>query len=255
MWRTRKIALVIPAWEAEGTLAAVLAAVPDFVDRVFVIDDGSAIPVQAPPDPRIQVIRHPRNLGVGAAIGTGYRAARAAGIDVGVVWGADGQMDPGDLPALLDALEEGPADYVKGDRFSHPDCPSEMPWIRRIGGYGLTFLTRLATGIGDLRDAQCGYTALRLEVLDRIPLDWAYPRYGFPNDLLAMLAGAGCRVSQVTVRPVYRGAPSGLQPALALFVHPWILARAGLIRCLGGLAMVPRRPGILRPAVPARSAR
>lgn len=255
MWHTWKIALVIPAWEAEGTLSSVLASVPAFVDRVIVVDDGSSIPVTAPPDPRVQVVRHHRNLGVGAAIGTGYREARRAGADVAVVWGADGQMDPRDMPALLEALEDGPADYVKGDRFSHPECPSEMPWVRRFGGYGLTFLTRLATGFWDLRDAQCGYTALRLDVLDRIPLDWVYPRYGFPNDLLAMLVGAGCRVSQVTVRPVYRGAPSGLQPALALFIYPGILARALLMRCLGTrLGGVGRGGGVLR-WIPVRSAR
>lgn len=254
MWDSRTIALVIPAWEADGTLASVLAAVPPWVDQVFVVDDGSSVPVQAPGDPRVQVLRHRRNRGVGAAIGTGYRAARAAGADIAVVWGADEQMDPEDLPALLQALEEGPADYVKGDRFSHPACPREMPWVRRMGGYGLTFLTRLATGIGDLRDSQCGYTALRLEVLDRIPLPWAYPRYGFPNDLLAMLAGAGCRVAQVTVRPVYRGAPSGILPALALVVYPWILARAALIRFVGGPGKGPRGAGLLRRWVPIRSA-
>jgi len=255
MWRNRTIALVIPAWEAEETLAAVLAVVPDCVDRVFVVDDGSSTPAACPEDPRVRVLRHNRNLGVGAAIRTGYRAARGAGADVAVVWGADGQMDPADLPALLDALEDGPADYVKGDRFSHPDCPSEMPLVRRIGGYGLTFLTRCVTGLWDLRDSQCGYSALRLAVLDRLPLEWAYPRYGFPNDLLAMLAGAGCRVAQTTVRPVYPGARSGLRPALALFVYPWVLARGALLRGLGGLATGSRRPGGVREWAPARSLR
>jgi glycosyltransferase involved in cell wall biosynthesis len=174
-------------------------------------------------------VRHERNLGVGATILSGYRAA-APVADVAVVMAADGQMAPEDLEALLAPIASGAADYVKGDRLSHPDCPGVMPAVRRFGNCCLTFLTRFSAGLPGLMDSQCGYTALRLSLLPALPLDWLYPRYGFPNDLLAAVSGAGGRVAQVRVRPVYQGEGSGIRPWQAALVYPFLLARGPLLR-------------------------
>jgi glycosyltransferase involved in cell wall biosynthesis len=226
-------AVVIPAFDPGPLVDGVLASLPQWVDRIILVDDGSSRPL-APNAGTIPltVVRHAANRGVGAAIITGYRTARAEGADVAVVVGADGQMDPGDMPALLAPIAAGDADYVKGDRLSHPDCPDVMPGVRLRGNLVLTFLTRLAGGLPGLMDAQCGYTALRLAVLDRLPLDWLYPRYGFPNDVLLAASGAGLRVAQVVVRPVYRGEPSGLRPWMALWTYPVLLARGMLMRLM-----------------------
>jgi len=228
-----RVAAIIPAFNAGARLQGVLETLPDPVDLAVVVDDGSGERLRLPDvagEPEVVVTRHPENLGVGAAILTGYGEARDRGAAVAVVMAADGQMDPADLDGLLAPILAGEADYVKGDRLSHEDCPRVMPGVRRFGNACLTFLTRLTTGWWDLMDSQCGYTAIRLDLLDRLPLAWLYPRYGFPNDMLAAVCGAGARVREVVVAPVYGGERSGIRPVTAAVVYPMILVRGLLVR-------------------------
>ena len=231
MYAGLRVAVVIPAFDAGERLRAVVAGLPVFVDLAIIVDDASPESLVEPSE-RAVVVRHGRNRGVGAATMTGWVEARARGADVAVVVAADGQMDPADLPSLLEPLARGEADLVKGDRLSHPSCASVMPRTRRFGNYALTFLTRLVCLRWDLMDSQCGYTALRLDALDRLPLEWLYPRYGFPNDLLAAASGAGLRLAEVIVAPVYRGEPSGIRPAQAALIYPILLARGVGLRAV-----------------------
>lgn len=232
------MAVVIPAFNAGNRLERVLETLPDLVDFAVVVDDGSgAGPDLDRPRGPLDVVsaNHPRNLGVGAAILTGYRVAARRGADAAVVMAADGQMDPADLQPLLGPILDGGADYVKGDRLSHRHCPERMPPVRRFGNYCLTFLTRMVTGRWDLMDSQCGYTAIRLDLLERLPLDWLYPRYGFPNDMIAAVQGAGGRIAEVVVTPVYGGEPSGIRPWTAALVYPMILVRGIGVRLLASV--------------------
>lgn len=214
MWRGRVVAVVMPAYGEARLIQRTLARVPSYVDRVVVVDDAS---VDATPervrdfgDPRVQLIRHETNRGVGAAIVTGYQQALADGAELLVVMAADDQMDPEDLPQLLDAVTEGGADYAKGNRFAHPQR-RRMPALRRLGSRVLSRATRLATRL-EVDDTQCGYTVLSSAAARRVDLSGLWPRYGYPNDLLALLAEAGCRVLEVPVRPVYADEESGLRP-------------------------------------------
>jgi hypothetical protein len=84
---------------------------------------------------------------VGAAIVTGYGRALAAGADLVAVMAGDAQMDPADLPRLLDPLVEGRADYAKGNRLAHPEVWRAMPAVRLVGNALLTRFTRWATGL------------------------------------------------------------------------------------------------------------
>lgn len=231
--RRPRVAAVVPAFDEAALVARTLRAVPARVDAVWVVDDGSrddtAARAAAVPDPRVRVVRHPRNLGVGAAIATGYRHAFADGADVAVVMAGDGQMHPDDLPGLLAPVLRGEADYAKGDRLSWPGARGRMPWTRYVGNHALSRLTRWATGV-PVRDSQCGYTALSRRGARRIDLDDLWPRYGYPNDLVARVAGAGLRLAEVPVRPVYGDERSGVRWFHAVFVVPWVLARAGLRR-------------------------
>ncbi len=156
----------------------------------------------------MQVLRHATNRGVGAAIVTGYEAALAAGVDVIAVMAGDDQMDPSDLEAVLSPVVRGDADYVKGNRFVHAEA-RRMPRLRRLGGEVLSFLTRAATGLS-VSDTQCGFTALSAGFARTLPLAELWPRYGYPNDLLGLLAARGARVREVPVRPVYADEESGL---------------------------------------------
>jgi glycosyltransferase involved in cell wall biosynthesis len=227
-----RVAVVVPAAHAGWRLDRVVASLPPLVDGVVVVDDGPGAVADLPGD--AVVVRHARNRGVGAATLTGWQAAREFGADVAVVMAADGQMDPADLPALLEPIATGDADLVKGDRLSHPACERVMPAVRRAGNCCLTFATRVVSGRWDVMDSQCGYTALRLDTLDRLPLDWLYTRYGFPNDLVVAAVGARLRLAQVVVAPVYAGEPSGIRPLAAALVYPWILARGVVVRVVAG---------------------
>ena len=143
----------------------------------------------------------------------------------------DGQMDPDDLPALLEPIADGDADYVKGNRFKHPEIWSAMPATRIVGNVLLSAATRVTSGYRHVFDSQCGYTAITRGVLEHLELDELFPRYGYPNDLLSRLNVAGARVVDVCVRPIY-GAQwkSGINVGTVLHPIPWVLLRSWGIR-------------------------
>jgi glycosyltransferase involved in cell wall biosynthesis len=235
------VAVVVPAHNEVRLLPTTLAGLPAWVDHVVVVDDASVdgTDAAARAGGRVEVIRHPVNKGVGGAIVTGYRRALVLGVDAVVVVGADAQMDPGEMPALLDPLVADAADYVKGDRLGHPEVVRRMPWLRLLGNHALSRMTRWATGYRDLMDAQCGYTALSAAMLARLPLDALYARYGFPNDLLARLSDANARVVGCAVTPIYADETSGIRIPRVVAPILWILLRAMGRRVARGLGRQP----------------
>lgn len=234
MYRSLRVAVVIPAYNEARAIGATVAGVPELVDRVLVIDDCSrdatselARAAAAPHAERCQVLRHAENRGVGAAISTGYRHALADQCEVVAVMAGDGQMDPADLPRLLDPIADGRADYVKGNRFLHPEIWTAMPPSRIVGNLALSAATRITSGYRHIFDSQCGYTAVHRRVLAEIDLDALFPRYGYPNDLLSRLAIAGARVVDVPVRPIYGPHwKSGINLRTAVHPIPWVLLRS-----------------------------
>ncbi|MBN1944268.1 MAG: glycosyltransferase family 2 protein [Bradymonadales bacterium] len=227
MLQEERIAVVVPAYNASRHIDACLASIPHYVDRIIVVDDasddGTPDRLRQNGDLRLVALRHSQNRGVGAAILTGYLCASRLGMDIAVVMAGDGQMHPDDMPSLLIPLLRGEADYVKGNRLGWPGYQRIIPTSRLVGIRALSVLTRLSTGLSHLTDCQCGYTALRLRVLDRLPIDRIYPRYGFPNDLLNHLALARVRIAERTVRPIYDGQPSYLK------IHKVALPILGII--------------------------
>ena len=227
MLERARLAVVVPAHNEELWIAETVSRMPAFVDHVIVVDDRSADATSReatrPGDPRVEVIRHAENRGVGAAIVTGYQRARALGADVTAVMAGDGQMHPDDLAAVALPVARGEADYVKGNRLAYPGVWRTMPPARLAGTAALAWLTRRAAGLDRLSDSQCGYTAISTRALDALgpDLDGLWPRYGYPNDLLGALALRGLRIDEAVVRPVYRGEASGLRP--------WHVAVIGLI--------------------------
>lgn len=242
MYRGWRITVVVPAFNEARLLPRTLETLPRFVDDVVVVDDASsdrtlASARRAGPW-RLEVIRHAYNQGVGGAIVTGYRRALTLGAQAAVVVGADAQMDPAEMSALLDALVDGHAGYAKGDRLGHPELWRRMPWVRVVGNLALSRLTALTTGLRHVRDSQCGYTAITSEALRVLPLDHVYRRYGFPNDLLSHLALAGVPVVDRPVTPIYATETSGIRLPRVVPALLWLLGRA-LARRLGARWAVP----------------
>lgn len=215
MWREHKVAVIVPAYNEERWIDQTLKAIPQYVDAIYLVDDascdGTEEAVRRSTDPRVVYLRHQRNQGVGAAIVTGYRAALATSSPAFAalaVMAGDNQMHPEDLEALLEAVLIHGADYAKGNRFTHPQS-FRMPRLRRWGSRWLSSLTRVTTGLA-VDDTQCGYTVLKSSMARALPLDDVWPRYGYPNDLLALLAARKAVVREVSVAPVYADQASGL---------------------------------------------
>ncbi len=236
MFNGQTVAVVVPAYNEQSLIGRSISTLPDFVDHVVVVDDGSTdrtaerASMAAIARPEFSLVVHPANRGVGAAISSGYRRALQMRADVVVVIGADAQMDPSNMAPLVEALLASDGHYAKGDRLSYPGVARSMPMVRLLGNWALTGLTRLSSGYWHLRDAQCGYTAIRREALQAIDLAEMYPRYGYPNDLLARLNGHGFGMIQVPVRPIYASELSGLKPLRVALPLLTLLVRSGLRR-------------------------
>ncbi|HEY7380432.1 MAG TPA: glycosyltransferase family 2 protein [Gaiella sp.] len=216
MLEGKRVGVVVPAYNEELLVADTLRGIPDVVDRVYVVDDHStdatAERARAVGDPRVEVIVHERNGGVGAAIVTGYRRALEEGIDVTCVMAADNQMDPAELPGIAGPVARGEVDYTKANRLVTGEAWRLIPRARYLGNAVLSLLTKIASGYWHVADSQAGYTALGLETLARLDLDRVYRRYGFPNDMLVHLNVVNARVRDVPSRPIYGvGEASGIK--------------------------------------------
>lgn len=229
MFGGRCIAVVIPAFNVKGLVGQTVRSVPSFVDHVVVVDDGStdhtAVSLESIPRGNLRLVRHPANRGVGAAITTGYAEALRLDAEVVAVMAGDGQMDPADLQQIIEPVASGTADYVKGNRFLHPDVWRVMPRARLVGNILFSLLTKITSGYWRLFDSQCGYTAISSHALRAIG-GQLFERYGYPNDLLARLHSAGARVMDVMVRPVYEGQPSGIRLRTVFYPMLFVLLRS-----------------------------
>ena len=197
----KRVAVVVPAFEEELLVAETIRGIPDFVDVVVVVDDRSTDATveraRATGDPRLEVIEHAENRGVGGAIATGYARCRELGVDVTCVMAADNQMDPAELAALVGPVARGEVDYAKANRLVSGEAWTLIPRSRYLGNAILSLLTKIASGYWHVADSQAGYTALSLDALRRLDLDRLYRRYGFPNDMLVHL-----NVQNASVRDV-----------------------------------------------------
>lgn len=228
-----RIAVVIPAYEEGPRIAEVIAGVPAYVDSVIVVDDASTDDTgkraEAVDDPRVVVLRHEANRGVGAATVTGIRHALSLGSDIVVKMDGDGQMDPDLLPRLLDPLLRHEADVVKGNRYWSLDSVRRMPTVRMIGNAGLTFLVKLASGYWNSFDPANGYLALRTSVLRMLPLERLPDRFFFESGLLVELGILRAVVASVPMAARYGDDGSTLSVPRTLVSFPpkllWGLCR------------------------------
>jgi glycosyltransferase involved in cell wall biosynthesis len=231
MLEGKRIAVVVPAFDEERLIGTTLSGIPEFVDRIIVVDDashdGTADAARATGDGRVEVVAHERNEGVGAAILTGYRRALEDGIDVACVMAGDNQMDPADLEAIAGPVARGEVDYAKANRLFTGRAWEVIPRTRYLGNAVLSLLTKIASGYWHVADSQSGYTAVGRETLELLDLDRVYRRYGFPNDMLVHLNVINARVRDVPSRAVYGvGENSGIRLRRVIPSISWLLTKA-----------------------------
>jgi glycosyltransferase involved in cell wall biosynthesis len=221
--------VVIPAYNVASRIAAVLKSVPDFVDAITVVDDasrdGTADAARDAGDPRVQVLRHDVNRGVGAAMVTGFADALAAGDGIVVKMDGDGQMDPAMLPRLLDPIVEGRCGYAKGNRFLFARELAAMPRHRLVGNFSLTFLTKLASGYWHVFDPQNGYVAIASSALRLLELQRLSRRWFFENDMLINLNVFNVPVADVAIAARYGDERSAMSIGRVLVSFPFHLFR------------------------------
>jgi glycosyltransferase involved in cell wall biosynthesis len=226
----KRVAVVVPAHDEEELIGATLGGIPAFVDTIYVVDDGSRDATveraHAGGDPRVAIVTHDRNLGVGAAIVTGYKRALADGVDVVCVMAGDNQMDPADLESLVTPVARGELDYAKANRLTTGQAWELIPRTRYLGNAVLSLLTKIASGYWHVADSQSGYTAISHGMLAQLDLDRVYTDYGFPNDLLVHLNVWNARVRDFPSRPVYGvGERSGIRYRKVVPRISWLLVK------------------------------
>jgi glycosyltransferase involved in cell wall biosynthesis len=227
----KRVAVVVPAFDEERLIGTTVSGIPEFVDRIIVVDDasrdGTADAARATGDERVEVVSHASNEGVGAAILTGYRRALDDGIDVTCVMAGDNQMDPADLEAIAGPVARGEVDYAKANRLFTGRAWELMPRTRYLGNAVLSLLTKIASGYWHVADSQSGYTAVGRDTLELLDLDRVYGRYGFPNDMLVHLNVINARVRDIPSRPVYGvGETSGIRLRRVIPSISWLLTKA-----------------------------
>lgn len=221
-----RIAVIVPAFRVRDRVLDVILGIPAWVDAIYVVDDacpdGSGDWVQRNSrDPRVHVIWHERNQGVGGAVVSGYVKALADGAEVLVKMDGDGQMDPSLLPQLLGPIVRGEADYAKGNRFYDLDRISRMPAARLVGNAVLSFMTKLSSGYWDVFDPTNGYTALHARVAGKLPMAKLSRRYFFETDMLFRLNTIRAVVVDVPMEARYEGETSSLR--IGRIVHEFLL--------------------------------
>jgi glycosyltransferase involved in cell wall biosynthesis len=209
MYEGKTICVVVPAYNEELLIGQTITSMPKFVDTIVVINDCSTdrtlekIKKLQAKDKRVVLINHDQNQGVGQSLIDGYLKSLEMECDITAVMAGDAQMDPDDLPAILEPIASGKADYTKGNRLLMEDVVEKMPRYRYFGNSLLTLLTKFATGYWHIIDPQCGYTAISKKALSTIHIENMFKGYGYPADILNMLNLYNFRVVDVPIKPIY----------------------------------------------------
>jgi glycosyltransferase involved in cell wall biosynthesis len=210
-----RIAVVIPCYRVREHILEVIAKIGEACWRIYVVDDacpektGQLLAEQCH-DPRLRILRHEQNLGVGGAMKTGYHQAIKDGAQIIVKIDGDGQLDPSLIPDFVTPLIAGQADYAKGNRFYDLESLHGMPAIRIFGNAALSFFSKLSTGYWDIFDPTNGYTAIRAEIAAKLPLSKISQRYFFESDLLFRLNTLRAVVVDIPMDARYAGETSNL---------------------------------------------
>lgn len=219
-----RVGVVIPAYRVAAQIESVVRGIPPWVHAILVVDDKSpddtAERVTRLADPRVTLIRHDANQGVGGAMHSGFAEALRQGLDVVVKMDGDGQMDPSYLPALVQPLVDGRADMVKCNRYWSRASLQEMPVVRLIGNAGLGFLVKMASGYWNVFDPANGFIAVRGPLLERIDLARLPRRFFFESGFLIELGIQRAVVLDVPMTARYGDEHSSLKPMRILFEFP-----------------------------------
>ena len=211
-----KIFVIIPCYKVTKHIQEVIKKIGPEVEKIIVVDDccpeksGNFVQ-QHIKDPRIDILFHEKNKGVGGAIISGYRRGLELKGNIFIKIDGDGQMDPRLIPAFIKPLIHGKADYVKGNRFYSLYDVSQMPSLRFWGNTILSFMTKMSSGYWSIFDPTNGFTGIHKSALTRLSLENISRRYFFESDMLISLGGIRAKVVDFPMTAIYEDELSNLK--------------------------------------------
>jgi len=230
------VSVVIPCYNVAKHIEEVIHAIPSSIAWIIAVNDCSKDDTEtillrlAQEDKRVIYIKHETNQGVGGAMITGYKKSMDLNTDITVKMDGDGQMDVSYITQLLKPIEQGKADFTKGNRFRDFHALRSMPLIRRIGNLGLSFMIKAASGYWNIFDPTNGYTAIKNEVLKDLDFKKIHKRYFFESSMLIELYHIRAVLQDVPMKARYGDEVSGLSITRTLFEFPYKLFFAFLRR-------------------------
>ena len=233
-----RFAVVIPCYKVEEKILSVIHNIPDCVDFIIAVDDCSPdstyaiLQTEAETNPRLTIVHHSKNQGVGGSMVSGFKKALELKADIIVKLDGDGQMNSDYIPKMLQILSNESYDYVKGNRFFNRPNINKMPVIRRIGNMGMGFFIKMASGYWHISDPANGYFAVRRETLQRINLRNLAKRFFFESSLLIELYYTGARIRDISMPAIYGSEKSNLSIVKTLLTFPPKLMKAHIKRIL-----------------------
>jgi glycosyltransferase involved in cell wall biosynthesis len=241
-----RILVIIPAHNEEANIGPVIGRIREVLAAadIVVVDDGSRDgTARAAREAGAQVLILPNNLGYGAAIQTGFRYAIRNGYDIGIQMDADGQHDPGSVPALLAPVVAGDVDVTLGSRFlGRADYP--IPWPKRLGMSLFAGIASAALG-QRITDPTTGFQALHHRVMRYFAVD-NYPSDYPDADAIMLLGFRGFRLREVPVVMKARMAGTSMHSGFKTVIYVFKMFLSILVVLL--------RERILKPAAPAGAA-
>lgn len=221
-----RVGVVIPCYNVAESIENVIVAIPKSIEKIICINDCSTdnsskiLEKIAKNDPRVFLVTHKKNKGVGGAMKTGYSTALSFNLDIVVKIDGDGQMDPKFISTLIKPIIANKADYTKGNRFFDVESIKPMPLLRIIGNAGLSFFSKLSTGYWSLFDPTNGFTAISGATLKHLPLSKLSDNYFFESDLLFRLSTIRAKTIDIPMMAIYGNEKSNLNPFNSLVTFP-----------------------------------
>lgn len=203
------IIVVMPAYNEEIAIGSMVLRARKHVDRVLVIDDGSTDRTAEVAElAGAQVIRHPENIGKGAALKTGFDAASQNSTSIIITMDSDGQNDPSEIPRLIEPILKGSADIVNGSRYVNGNGKN-TPKYRRMGQSILDKVTNLNSGL-HISDTQSGFRAFARKTLPAFK--FKQNGMAIESEMLMEAANAGLRIKEVEIGVRYDVKSSKMNP-------------------------------------------
>src|SRR5215213_6486952 len=210
------ISVVIPCYNVSRHIEKVICKIPSDVSYIITVNDCSTDETEwillrlQQENERLVYVEHAVNQGVGGAMLTGFKKALELDSDITVKMDGDGQMDHSYIGKLIKPIEDGLADFSKGNRFRDFKALKNMPAFRRFGNLGLSFLIKAASGYWNIFDPTNGFIAIHKNTLLNLNFDKIHKRYFFESSLLIELYYSNAVVIEVPMKAQYADEKSNL---------------------------------------------